>query len=115
MTLNDEIDIQQCTFSPIVQCEQMHISVAISKSLCLSQLLDDNQSITNMCTISRSQHTDQDFINILNNIWLFFNNRRTEYCETQSISKQLVEPLMISEPSLVHALCDKIITCVNNQ
>ncbi|CAF1544846.1 unnamed protein product [Adineta ricciae] len=68
---NNDIDIQQCTFSSIVRCEQFPISMPISKSLCISQLLNDDQSVTNTCQISRSQHIDQDVINIVNNIWLF--------------------------------------------
>ena len=49
ITWDDEADIKQCTFSSIVRCERMPISISLSKSLCLYQLLDDNQSVTNVC------------------------------------------------------------------
>lgn len=49
------------------------------------------------------------------NIWLFYNNHQTEYCQIQSSSNELTEPLLISEPSIVHMPCDKTITYANNQ
>ena len=65
--------------------------------------------------ISRSQHIDQDVINIDNDIWLFFNIRQTEYCQISSTSKDLSETLSISESAIVRVQCDKTITCSDIQ
>jgi len=115
ITWNDESDVNQCIFSSLVQCEKMPVTIPLSKSLCLSELFNDNELSTNMCKISRSQHIDEDVIDIENGIWLFHNVRQTEYCQIYSTSKDFSETLSISEPAILRIPCDKTITCVDMQ
>jgi hypothetical protein len=112
---NDESDINQCTFLPVVQCQRTPISMPISKSSCLSQLLNDNQSLTTMCQVSRSQNIDQDVIYIDNGIWLFHNIHNTHYCQVYSTSNGLSETISITEAALIRIPCNRTITCMNVQ
>jgi hypothetical protein len=112
---NDEADIKQCTFSPVVQCQKMPVSMSLSKVPCLSQLFDKSQLVTSMCQVSRSQDIDQDVVDISNGIWLFNNIHHTQYCQLDSTSNELTETIIINEPSLVRMPCDKTITCMDYQ
>ena len=112
---NEESDINQCTFSPVVKCQRTPISTPISKSSCLSQLFDDNQSLTTMCQVSRSQNIDQDVTSIHDTIWLFNNIRHTQYCHVYSLENELTETITINEPVIVSVPCDKKVTCMDLQ
>ena len=112
---NDESDINQCTFSPVVQCQRTPISMPISKSSCLSQLFSDNQPLTTMCQVSRSQNIDQDIIYIDNNIWLFNNIHHAQYCHIYSTENELAETITINEPAIVSIPCNKKIACMDYQ
>jgi hypothetical protein len=68
---NDELDSNECTFSPIVLCHNTPISMSLSESSCLSQLFDDYQSVTIMCQVSRSQNIEQTVLRIDDGLWLF--------------------------------------------
>lgn len=112
---NDESDINQCTFSHIVQCQRTPISMPISKLSCLSQLFDDNQTLTTMCQVSRSQNIDQDIVYIDNNIWLFNNIHQVQYCHIYSTENELTNTITINEPVIVSIPCNKKITCMDSQ
>lgn len=112
---NDNSDINQCTFLPVVRCQRTPISMPISKLPCLSQLFDVNQTLTTMCQVSRSQNIDQDVIYIDNNIWLFNNIRQTQNCYIYSTENELSETITINEPAIVSIPCDKKITCMDFQ
>jgi hypothetical protein len=112
---NDESDINQCTFLPVVQCQRTPISMPISKSSCLSQLFNDNQSLTTMCQVSRSQNIDQDVVYIDNNIWLFNNIQHAQHCHIYSRENELVETITINEPAIVSIPCNKKIAWMNFQ
>jgi hypothetical protein len=93
---SEDSDINQCTFSPVVQCKRTPISMPISKLSCLSQLFDDNQLLSSMCQVSRSQNIDQDIFHIDNNIWLFNNIHHAQYCHMYSTEKELTETITIN-------------------
>ena len=112
---NDESEIDQCIFSPVVQCQKMPVSISLSKAPCLSQLFDDSQLVTSMCQVSRSQNIDQDVIDISTGIWLFANIHHTQQCQLYSASNELTETITIHEPSIVRIPCDKTITCMDYQ
>jgi hypothetical protein len=112
---NDESDINECAFSPVVQCQKIPVSMSLSKSSCLSQLFDDNQLATSMCQVSRSQNIDQDVIYIDNGIWLFHNIHNTHYCQVYSTSNGLSETISITEAALIRIPCNRTITCMNVQ
>jgi len=112
---NDDSDINQCRFSPIVRCQRTPISLPISKLPCLSQLFGVNQSLTTTCQVSRSQNIDQDVIYIDNNIWLFNNIRHTQNCYIYSTENELAETITINEPAIVSIPCNKKIACMDFQ
>ena len=112
---NDEPEANKCTFSPIVQCQQMPVPTSLSKSLCLSQLFDNNQLTTNACQVSRSQNIDQGVMHVANGIWLFYNILQTHYCHIYSASNGLSETIPINESAIVRMPCDKTISCMDVQ
>jgi hypothetical protein len=112
---NDEFDMNECTFSYVVQCKKMPVLSSLSKLSCLSQLFDQNQLVTSMCEVRRSQNIDQDVIDISNGIWLFNNIQQTQYCQISSSSNELVETITINEPSIVRIPCNNTLTCIDYQ
>jgi hypothetical protein len=113
---NDESDINECTFSYVVQCKKMPVLISLSELSCLSQLFDHNQLVTSICEVRRSQNIDQDVIDISNGIWLFNNIHQTQYCQiTSTPSNELIETITINEPSIVRIPCNKTLTCINYQ
>jgi len=112
---NDESDINECTFSYIVQCKKMPVLISLSKLSCLSQLFDKNQLVTSMCEVRRSQNINQDVIDISNGLWLFNNIHQAQDCQISSSSNELIETLTINEPSIVSISCNKTLTCIDYQ
>ncbi|CAF3959978.1 unnamed protein product [Rotaria sp. Silwood1] len=109
----EEIDIKQCIFSRLVLCKKMPISIPLTKSSCLSQLLDNAQSSTNMCQVTRSKNIEQDFMQIDDGLWFFFNIHHDEQCQIYSTSDHRTEVISINEPAIVSMPCNKPITCMN--
>ena len=111
----DESDINECTFSYVVQCKKMPVLISLSKVSRLSQLFDQNQLVTSMCEVRRSQNINQDVIDITNGIWLFNNIHQAQYCQISSSSNELTEAITINEPSIVSISCNKTLTCIDYQ
>ncbi|CAF4996821.1 unnamed protein product, partial [Rotaria sp. Silwood1] len=97
---HDELDVDECTLSPFVKCQQMPVVTPLSKSSCLSQLFGDNQITTSSCQVSRSQSTVKDVMNIDNGIWLFCNTFEKRYCQIYSTSNGLYETISINEAAI---------------
>jgi hypothetical protein len=112
---DDESDVNECTFTPFVQCQQMPATTSLSKSLCLSQLFDNNQLTTSACKVIRSQNTDQGVMHIGSSIYLFYDVLRTQYCQISSTSNGLTETISINEAALVRMPCNKTILCMDAQ
>ena len=108
-----DTDIKQCTFSHLVLCEKAPISVSIAKSSCLSQLLDSSETTTDMCQVSRSKNIEQDFMQIDNELWLFFNIHRTEQCHIYSNSNDHTKSISINGPALVSIPCNSPVNCID--
>ncbi|CAF2080419.1 unnamed protein product, partial [Rotaria magnacalcarata] len=115
MNFKDDSDIKQCEFSRIVLCEKIPVSISISKSTCISQLLDDAESTTDMCQVTRSANIEQDFIQVDHELWLFFNIRRVEQCHIYSNSNEGTKSISINEPALVSIPCNTSVQCIGTQ
>jgi hypothetical protein len=112
---NNELESNECTFSPIVLCHNKPISLALSTSSCLSQLFDDFQSITSMCQVSRSPNDDQGILYIDDGLWLFYNIYFTHYCQIHSTLNGLIETISINQAAIIRIPCDKTLICPNFQ
>jgi hypothetical protein len=110
---NDESYVKECTFTPFVQCQQMPVTTSLSKSLCLSQLFDNNQLTTSACKVIRSQNIDQGVMHIGSGIYLFYDVLQTQYCQIYSTSNELVETISINEAALVRMPCNNTILCTD--
>ena len=112
---NGDADITECTFSLIVFCKRKPVSMPLSKSSCISQLLGDQQPSTSMCQVSRLKNVEQDPLYIDDGIWIFYNIRHTIYCQVSSSSNRLTETVLIRAAAVVRMQCDKLITCTDFQ
>jgi hypothetical protein len=90
---NNELDSNECTFSPIVLCHKTPILMSLSEPSCLSQLLDDHQSDTSMCEASRSHNIEKAVLHIDDGLWFFYNTNYTYYCQAYSDLNQLTETM----------------------
>ena len=108
---SNELESNECTFSSIVRCRNEPISLPLSKSPCLSQLVDDYQSDTSMCQVSRSTNIEQGILYIDYGLWLFYNVYLTHYCQVHSTLNGLTETISINESMIVRIPCDKTATC----
>ncbi len=115
ITWNDESYTTECTSSTIIQCKKIPALIPLSTTSCLSQLFNDNQLVTSMCQVSRSQDIDQDVLLIDNGIWLFYNIRQTRDCHVYSSSNEISETISITEPTLLRIQCNKTVTCMDIQ
>ncbi|CAF3434699.1 unnamed protein product [Rotaria socialis] len=115
ITWKEDVDIKQCIFSRIALCKKSPISKSLAKSSCLSQLLDNTQTTTDMCQVTRSTDIEQDFMQIDNELWLFFNIHRAEQCHIYSNSNDHTESISINEPALVNIPCNKSVQCIDTQ
>ncbi|CAF4706024.1 unnamed protein product, partial [Rotaria socialis] len=115
ITWKEDIDIKQCIFSRIALCKKSPISKSLAKSSCLSQLLDNTQTTTDMCHVTRSTEIEQDFMQIDNELWLFFNMHRAKQCHIYSNSNDHTESISINEPALVNIPCNKSVQCIDTQ
>ncbi|CAF1120191.1 unnamed protein product [Rotaria sordida] len=115
LSWKEEIDIKECTFSPLVQCRKIPVTTSLSKSSCLTQLLNDDQSATNMCQVTRSTNIEQDIMQIDDGIWFFYNIRQAHHCQVYSTSNDLIESISITEPTIVSIPCNKTVTCMDSQ
>jgi len=115
ITWNDDLAIDQCTFSPIILCKHRPVIMSLSKSSCLSQLFDDNQLTTSMCEVRRSQNIEQNVLDIDDGVWLFYNVNHPTYCQVYSNINGLPEIISIREAAVVRMTCDKTITCSDFQ
>jgi len=112
---NDQFDTNACMFSPIVLCQNKPVFMSLLKSSCLSQLFDDNQLVTSMCQVSRSQNIEQDEMYIDDRIWFFYNIRQIHYRQVFSTSNGLAEKIAINEAAIVRLPCNKMVICGNFQ
>ncbi|CAF1462912.1 unnamed protein product [Adineta steineri] len=111
----NELENNECLFTPIVLCHNKPISLLLSQSSCLSQLFDDHQSVTSMCDVTRTSNIEQGIMHIDNGLWLFYNIHITQYCQVQSTLNQWIETISINEAAIVRIPCDKILICSNFQ
>ena len=115
LTWEAEADIKDCTYSTIISCKKKSISISLSKSSCLTQLLDDHQINTSLCDVSRSVNIQHDVLSISDGLWLFYNVPQTTNCQVYSNVNMLPDLMSIKEPSLVSVPCDKTMTCMDFQ
>ncbi|CAF1272415.1 unnamed protein product [Rotaria magnacalcarata] len=111
----EETDTKQCIFSTFVQCQTIPVSIALSKSTCLSELFYDTQSSTDTCQVLRSKNIAQDIIKIDDGIWLFSNVRYAQHCQVYSTANDLAESITIIEPSIINLPCNKKVSCMDSQ
>ncbi|CAF0888917.1 unnamed protein product [Didymodactylos carnosus] len=93
----------------------MPVSIALSSSTCLTQLLDDDTLTPSICQVIRAQDMQQGVIEIVNAIWLLYNIREINYYQAHSTSNGLVETIPISEPAILRTPCEKTIVCMDVQ
>ena len=110
---NNELENNECTFSPIVWCHNKPISLPLSQSSCLSQLFDDYQSVTDKCQVNRLPNIGQGIMYIVDGLWLFYNTHLTYYCQVNSTLNELIETISITEAVVVRVPCDTTITCLD--
>ncbi|CAF4595181.1 unnamed protein product [Didymodactylos carnosus] len=101
---NDESDINECTFSVVVQCQKMPVSIALSSSTCLAQLLNDDTLTPSICQVIPAQDMQQGVMQIVNGIQLLYNIREINYCQGHSTSNELGETIPINEPAILRTL-----------
>ncbi|CAF2053261.1 unnamed protein product [Rotaria magnacalcarata] len=68
-----------------------------------------------MCQVTRSTDIEQDFMQIDNELWLFFSIHRAEQCHIYSNSNDHTESISINEPALVNTPCNKSVQCIDTQ
>ena len=102
---SNELESNECTFSPIVLCRNEPVSLSLPKSSCLSQLFDDYQSDTSMCQVNRSPNVEQGILYVDDGLWLFYNIYLTHYCQVHSTSNGLTETISINESTIVSIPC----------
>jgi hypothetical protein len=112
---DDELYNNKCTFSPIAICNRKPISILISKSLCLYQLLSENDQVVNMCQVSRSKSKEEGALHIDDDLWLFYGKNHTQQCELYSNIDGLTETLSIEGEVIVSIPCHATITCPDLQ
>jgi hypothetical protein len=112
---NDDSDNGECIFSPIVLCRNKPLSISLLKPSCLSELVDNNRSVTTMCSISRLQNIEQDIMQIDEEIFLFYNIPQPYHCQVYSNSHILIGKFSISEAAIIRMPCNKTIMCTNIQ
>lgn len=78
--------MRKCIFSRLVLCEQLPISTSLENASCLSQLLDNVQQTTDMCSIMGSRTIEEDLTQIDNDIFLFLNAYEPEECHIYTSS-----------------------------
>lgn len=115
ITWNEDIDIEQCLFSRLVLCQRLRVSVSLKKPSCISQLLDNSQLSTNICQVKRSRNIQQDFMQIGDGLWLFFNILPAEQCRIFSNVDDTTESISINEPTLISIPCNKSVICMDSQ
>lgn len=112
---DEEATVKKCMFSTIISCQQKPISVSLSKSSCLRQLLDERESGTSLCDVKRSDNIQHDVLRIIDNLWLFYNVQQITNCQIYSNFNTLPELLSIKEAALISLPCDKTMTCMDFQ
>lgn len=111
----NELEGNECTFTPVTLCRNKPILLSLSKSSCVSQLLADWQSDTSLCQVSRSLNTEQGIFYIDNGLWLIYNMYHTHDCQVYSTFTKLTETISINEAAIMRLPCDKTVTCPNFQ
>ena len=112
---DDASDIDQCSFSVVVQCPKLPLAVSFANSPCLSRLFDDEMTVNDRCQVTRSPDTQPGVTEIANGLWLFSNVPTAQSCQAFSTSNNDVETIIIREESVVLMPCDKTIVCFGNQ
>ena len=112
---DDGLDTSECIFSSIVLCRFKYISVASSRSSCLSQLFDENQQVANLCSVSRSRNIQNEMINVNDEIYLFYNIHQPYHCQIYSTSNKLIGTISVNEAVLFRIPCNNTIICAHIQ
>ena len=115
VTWNDDCDTSKCLFLEIFQCYQAPIKRRLVDQSCLSELLDNTDSITSMCGITRYVVTDSIPAVIDDNIWLIQNFAHLQQCKlyTHAQSASEVISISIEGPSVLVMPCNETLICTD--
>jgi hypothetical protein len=108
---NNQQEKSNCFFSKIVQCREHPIIISLSSVPCISKLFSTDKSISNACGITRSLYSLSSIVNVVQNIWIFYNLDEVNPCQIYSHSNDSNKFLSISEPSIMHLSCGTSIKC----
>jgi hypothetical protein len=103
----------ECLFSTFVYCQTQPVSIQLSNSPCLLELLSDDTHITASCQIERFREIQTEVMDLENNLWLFSNIDAPVYCQLTSNVDQFKSIISINEPSIVRIPCDNAVKCDN--
>ncbi|CAF1497825.1 unnamed protein product [Rotaria magnacalcarata] len=115
MMWNEDTDDNQCLMSTIVHCKRMPISISLSNPSCVSQLLDERQTVTTMCHVSRSSYAGQNILRIADGLWYFNHIERPKLCTVYLSAKESMESINIIETSIIATSCGKTVQCADVQ
>ena len=100
----------KCSFSKFVQCEEEPIFMSLSSFPCLKQLLSPQLSTSN-CEIVRTINDQPAIVNIVENIWLFYNFDDVKHCHLHSDSTDEIEELKLTDSSVLRLPCNTFLKC----
>ena len=104
----------KCIFSKFVQCEEKPMLISLSSFPCLKQLFSPNLPTSN-CDIVRTINTQPTIVNIVENIWLFYNFDNVKVCYLHSDSTDEVEELKLTDSSVLQLPCNTFLKCSDSQ
>ena len=110
---NDEHERSTCEFSKIVQCRQQPIVVPLSNIPCLTELLSADEPSSTFCPVTKSIDISPGFIEIVQDIWVFYNVEKNQHCKLYSTSIALTDIVTVEEPSILRLPCQKAVKCFN--
>jgi hypothetical protein len=95
----------------------MPTPASLSRSSCLSQLLNENGSNMSSCRVTPSEKSDSDsdVMRIDDGIWLLNSGEHTQHCKLYSNSNDSAESMSITEPTVFIAPCDRKLICLDTQ
>ena len=104
-----------CIAVKMIQCRIYPISISITETPCLAELLSDEDTSSSKCQVSKSKHSLPSILNMKDNVWYFYPHAETFQCQLESGASSTEEFLSINQPMVVILPCGRPVRCSSIQ